>query len=380
MTGKERIEAAFSREGTPEIPAVICYEEIYVRDHWEGLTSSPWWHRYVPDVERQMQWRRDVISKTGQDWFRLELGQSREARENVSFEAEGGEVYRLDKRTMSRERLPRPRVGGWGPAGQLHSARPERLAQSFEEIDAAVPLPASLDSAETLGGGRGDLAAAMAAEFGDELYATFSVTSPLWQCYYLWGFEGMMEMIASRPDVVRHACERFLVRACASVRLAAALGARGIWIEECMTDVISPNAFSSLNVPFVRQLVEEIRAAGMRSIYYYCGNPAGKWELLLSVGADALSLEEGKKGFAIDIDDVVERTQGRCAVLGNLDAIALLPHASEDDLRAEISRQISAGRRNGSRFIMSLGSPVTPETPVEKVRLYCDLAHELGAP
>jgi len=379
MTGREKIEAAFSREGTPEIPAVICYEEIYVRDHWEGLTSSPWWHGYVPDVERQMQWRRDVVSKTGQDWFRLELGQSREARESVSFEAEGGDVYRLDRRTMSRERLTRPRVGGWDPAGRLHSARPERLVRSFEEIDAAIPLSCVPDEMATIGEGRGDLPAAMMAEFGQELYPISCVTSPLWQCYYLWGFEGMMEMIASRPDVVRHACGRFIVRACAGVRLAAGLGARGIWIEECMTDVISPNAFSSLNVPFVRQLVEEIRATGMKSIYYYCGNPAGKWELLLSVGADALSLEEGKKGFGINIDEVVERAQGRCAVLGNLDAIALLPNASEDELRAEISRQISAGRRNGSRFVMSLGSPVTPETPVERVRLYCDLAHELGA-
>jgi uroporphyrinogen-III decarboxylase len=80
----------------------------------------------------------------------------------------------------------------------------------------------------------------------------------------------------------------------------------------------------------------------------------------------------------IDIEDVVERVQGRCAVLGNLDAMNLLPNASEEQLRAEISRQIAAGRRNGSRFIMSLGSPVTPETPVKRVRLYCDLVHELG--
>jgi len=56
----------------------------------------------------------------------------------------------------------------------------------------------------------------------------------------------------------------------------------------------------------------------------------------------------------------------------------LLPRASEEELRAEITRQIAAGRRNGSRFIMSLGSPVTPGTSVEKVRLYCDLVHDLG--
>ena len=145
-----------------------------------------------------------------------------------------------------------------------------------------------------------------------------------------------------------------------------------------MTDMISPEAFAELNVPFVSSLVEEIRAEGLKSVYYFCGDPAGKWKHLISVGADALSLEESKKGFVIDIEDVVERAQGRCAVLGNLDAINALPNASAEQLRTEISRQIAAGRRNGSRFIMSLGSPVTPGTSVERVRLYCDLVHEPG--
>jgi len=99
---------------------------------------------------------------------------------------------------------------------------------------------------------------------------------------------------------------------------------------------------------------------------------------LLAVGADALSLEESKKGFVIDIEEVVERAQGKCAVLGNLDAVGVLQDGTEEELRAEIERQIAAGRKNGNRFVMSIGSPVTPGTSVERVRLYCDLVHDLG--
>jgi len=142
--------------------------------------------------------------------------------------------------------------------------------------------------------------------------------------------------------------------------------------------MVGPAAFRSLNVAFLRPLVEEIRRLGMASVHYFCGDPAGKWDALLDVGADALSLEESKKGFTIDIEDVVARAAGRCAVLGNLDAIGVLQDGGEAALRAEIARQAAAGRRNGSRFIMSLGSPVTPATSVGRVRLYCDLAHELG--
>lgn len=71
--------------------------------------------------------------------------------------------------------------------------------------------------------------------------------------------------------------------------------------------MISPQAFTSLNLPFLHQLVEEIRAAGLKSTYSSCGNPAAHWERLLSVGADALALEESKKGFVIDIEEVAAR-------------------------------------------------------------------------
>jgi uroporphyrinogen-III decarboxylase len=163
------------------------------------------------------------------------------------------------------------------------------------------------------------------------------------------------------------------------VQEAARLGAAGVWIEECLTDMVSPEAFARLNVPYLQRIVKEIRHQGMKSIYYYCGNPEGKWEHLFAVGADALSLEEGKKGWSVNIDEIVERAGGRCAVLGNLDAINFLPNASEEQMAKEISRQVAAGHKNGGRFVMSTGSPITPGTPMAKVRQYCDLVHKLGA-
>ena len=161
------------------------------------------------------------------------------------------------------------------------------------------------------------------------------------------------------------------------MRVSAALGAKAIWIEECLTDMIGPAAFAALNVPALREMVAAIREAGMKSIYYFTGNPAGKWEAILSVGADALALEESKKGFSVDVAELAARLEGRCVLFGNLDSIAVLQDGSEAGLRAEISRQLEAGRRNRGRFVMSLGSPVTPATSPERVRLYCRLVREL---
>jgi len=280
-------------------------------------------------------------------------------------------VYRVDGRTGHADKLVPPRVGG-----EHISTYPLHTARTPDEIDAVLPLIVPTGAGER----SNDLAAEVRKEFGDQLYLICHASSPLERCGSgLWGFEEMMLNVATRPDLVEHACRRFLDCSVDDVHRAAQLGADGIFVEDCLTDMISPQAFARLNVPFARQLVDEIRHLGLKSIYYFCGNPAGKWDLLMSIGADALSLEESKKGFTIDVADVVDRVGGRCAVLGNLDAVGILQDGSEAELRAEVARQIAAGRRNGSRFIMSIGSPVTPGTPVERVRLYRDLVHELGS-
>lgn len=378
LTGRERIDAALSGSGTPEVPVVICYEGIYYRDHWEQITDCPWWYAQSPDIEHQFQWRSDATRNTPQDWFALPLAAPREDRENTRIEVRGDGVYRLDARTGRAERLERPEIGGWLPTEGVHSRHPERPPESKGEIDACVAVPDKFDRKAFLESGRADLAALMLEQFGETFCPIAHVGSPFWLTYYLWGFEGMMTKVALADHLVQYACERYLARCLRQVQEAAALGAEAIWIEECLTDYLSPSVFRRLNVPLLQSLIAAIRYAGMKSVYYYCGDPNDRWDELFSAGADALSLEESKKGWQVDIDEVVQRAGGRCAILGNLDAIDLLENGSEEQLRREIARQVEAGRGNNGRFIMSIGSPVTPGTSAARVRLYCDLARAAG--
>ena len=375
MNGRERVCAAFSVEGAPEIAAVIPYEGIYVRDHWSQLTPRPWWAQYAPSVEEQCAWRWDAARAIGQDWLDLPIGAPRDDRAATSLQERTGRIYLVDARTGAARQLSRPSVGGW-PRGGLASVHPAHPPHTADELDARIGPPVPLD--RVLAGGCADLSRRILSSWGASLYPVGYVPAPLWSCYAVWGFEGMMLQVAQHPALVQHAVERYTAHALQRVQLYAQVGALGLWIEDCMTDMVSPEAFRALNLPYLRRITAVVRDKGLHSIYYYCGNPAGKWELLLDTGADALALEESKKGFAIDVEEVVERVGGCMAVLGNLDAIRLLPHVDEEMLRVEIARQIAAGRRNGSRFIMSLGSPVTPGTSAERVRRYCELAHELG--
>lgn len=204
------------------------------------------------------------------------------------------------------------------------------------------------------------------------------ITHPVWSLYNVFGYENMMIMLGQSPDLASHAAQRILENTLQHISMIAALGAAAVWIEECLTDQISPDAFRKVNLPIIRRCTEAIREHGMKSIYYYCGNPWTRLDAILNAGADAIHLEESKKGFSIQIEDIVEAAGRRCVVFGNLDAIGILQDGSEAMLRAEIQRQLRAGRKNGNRFVMSTGSPITPGTPVDRVRRYTDMVRELA--
>ncbi len=287
----------------------------------------------------------------------------------------------MNSATGERERLTRPPISGLFDRTARETNPPASGVTDMQQLDAIIdwfyPLPeAGVESDDD--NGRLELARILATRFGAEKFPYMSVISPLWRCYQLWGFEGLMLGLFEFPDLVRHACERILDHSLRQVEQCAAAGSAGIWLEECLTDMINPEQFRRLNLPLIRSLTDAIRAKGMYSIYYYCGNPRTRWGLLLDSGADALALEEGKKDFQIDIVEVAERVRGEMAILGNLDSIAVLERGSEEELRCEIARQLQAGRKNRNRFVMSIGSPVTPATPLDRVRLYCDMVHERG--
>jgi hypothetical protein len=377
MTGREKIEAALSKEGTAQIPTVICYVDIFIRDHWEALTQAPWWYLKEPNLERQMKWRRDVREKMGLDWYEIPIdyNYTQEDRNHIVIEEQVGRIYRIDRRTGQKEELIRPH---WSDIEIDSSANLAELPQTPADIDRAFGLLDESRSEMSIKDGRNALSLVMLKELGRLQFPVAQLMTPLFSMFRQWGYESVMILIATRPELVNHACNRFFERCLQDLQEAVRLGAKGIWIEDSFTDQISPAHFESMNLGFLNRLIEEIRSLGLKSIYYYCGDPTGKWDLITGIGADAFAFEESKKGFTIDIEEVVDRVNGRAAVFGNLDAIHTLPYASEDRLRHEIKRQIAAGRKNNNRFVMSIGSPVTPATPVDRVRLYVDLVHELG--
>jgi hypothetical protein len=380
MTGREKIQAALSPEGSPEFAAVTCYQSLFLRDHWDQATEAPWWAHSDPDPRRAAQPWVEMVHRTEEDWFRVQYGATRQAQAETAVEVTGEQVELVNRTTGERTPLRRIPVGGHQPAPQSEHLAPGNPIKTIEQLEAALdqyygPRPEASAVPEE---GSLDLPQVLLQELGDTRMPIMHIPAPWWWGHSFWSFNGLMTRMVETPELVRYASDRLLQHGLHLVQRAALAGAGLIWIEDCMSDMISPNQCRDFSLCYVRALAEAIREAGMLSVHYYCGRADDRWEYLLDTGADALALEEGKKGFDMDLLQVAERVDGRMALLGNIDSIAVMEQGSDAALQAEIKRQAEAGRRNRGRFVMSVGSPVTPGTPLARVRRYCDLVHGLA--
>ncbi len=373
MTARDKILAAFAPDGTAEIGAVASYDGIFIRDHYAALTQVPWWDR-----SRAAELAADFARASGLEWFAVGPCASREERARQRYEQRADGVWCIDSRTGRETHLQPPTSGGTNTecATSRHTDL-DALPVTEKDIDALIPRQPDFDRNAFLAEGRHE--GVVAIRGAVDLFLYSHIASPLWSLYGLLGYEGMMVFMAQDRDLALYAGRRILANTVQQIRMIAALGVDAVWIEECLTDQIRPDLFRALNEPLVRECVHEIRACGLKSIYYYCGNPHDRLDAILATGADALHFEESKKGFRIDIADIVTKVDRRCVVFGNLDAIGILEKGFDEELRAAVRRQFAAGRLNGNRFVMSTGSPITPQTSVARVRHYADLVREASA-
>lgn len=357
---------ALSSEGSSAIPVVLPYEGIFIRDHYRDLFSIPWWYAHDLDPDHQLAYISQYMNALDIDWYSPSLTHSLQFRHDHRMVVHEGHLDYLDKSNQVAASVRRPKIGGSGdeckdlyiPYGEI------------ERDSGLIGTWAMRRAFRSWGEGSDSLVTVQKEMAGGKKSMLGFVESPFETIFDLWGFESAMIAVATEKDLVELACRACLDSALATVETCRQIGCRVIWIEECLSDLISPADYRRLVLPYLIPVIEAIRSAGMRSVYYFTGNPKGKLELIFSSGADAYSFEDDKKGFHVDLPELAAMLRGRAALLGNLNAIADLQDADEDLLCRRIRAMTAVARLNGGRFVMSLGSPVTPATPVSRVNRY----------
>jgi len=230
-----------------------------------------------------------------------------------------------------------------------------------------------------LAGGAYDLMKLMVKRLGNDTFLCGAVGTPFWACYSALGFEGLLCAIVEKPALLECMLERRAAHCLEYARVLAAVGAHGVWIEECFTggDILSPQQFRRFVRPYTGRLIKALKELGVIGVYYVCGDVMPRLDAIMEMAPDALAVEESKKGFSIDIAEVRKRVGQTIALLGNFDAIFLLEHGTPKAMENEVRRQMDSCAREGG-FAMSMGSPMTLTTPPERLDLLAALTRKWG--
>jgi hypothetical protein len=255
------------------------------------------------------------------------------------------------------------------------SALERALVRPLHDLD-PVPTPGPEQASALLDSGRYDLAEALLARYEDNLPLYTYDASPYDSLLGTFSFSDMMTAMAERPELVHRVLESRLPRPSASLAAAREFGIGIVFVEECLAsaDIISPRMYREFAFPYTKQALQFYEDQGFRTVLYFSGNLMPLLDDLNALPFTAISFEEDRKNYGIDLAAVRRALPGK-VLFGNVDA-PFVEKATDDEVMAEVRRQIEVAGREG-RYVLSVGSPFTPGTSLERVRFFCESTQRL---
>ncbi len=389
MNPKERMLRALAGQATDTVSVAPSYLGLYLAD--ECLA------RYVGSYERKLGGRTSCaidhaddcrlrasailrsydILREQPDWLNARAACSREWAARGVLEQSDGRWWHRDLSSGEREDLAE--VGEMNYPASLRYLRRRRNShgdlwdasvdfRTTEDIDSLVEVR----TAEELEAqGVFEVVKLLAREAGDRQLLTISGHTPYLAAYFVLGFNGMMLMMNDRPDLFRHLMRRKHQQSLELFRGYARAGLHAVWIQEAFSgaDLISPTFYDEFVFPTSRAFIRDVTALGLLSLFVCTGNIMPRLPRFRDLGAAGIAVEEGRKGYSIEIGDVIDGLEGACSVFGNVDPVGVVQQGTAADIDAEVKRQVALGRK-ARGFILNQGSPFPLDTPPAKIDLF----------
>ena len=381
LTPKERMVRALTGQRPDRLPAAPAYLSLFLADFERAFYVEQYRQRlrgrsrYSVDHDEDTIFRAEAIYqsygifKVRPDWIEAHCGPGRDWAEETDVVEEDGDLFFEDWSTGQRTPMLGPKsslTDLWDSPAQIRDR---------SDVDAQLPVPAA---DELLAGGEFDLLRQVVADYGDRYFITTILDTPFSDAYDLLGFQGLMVIQHDQPDLFHYLLERKLAQAKEVMAACAACGIHGVYAEEVFTgaDLISPRSYDQFVCRYNLPYFSHMRSLGLLPIHYVCGDSIPRLERMIEYDVAAVAVEESKKGFQIEIEEVVDRVAGRAAVLGNIDAVRFGLHATADEMAVEVRRQAAIGAR-AKGFVVSTGSPFPLDTNPRLIDAMVETAHSI---
>jgi hypothetical protein len=375
MAPKQLVYAAFEGIPADRMAVSVPYTFLYYMDHFAELTGRPQWELkkwYYAPLDEYLSVCREMIEAAPFDILQPPPLASVEERADVEFVERNG-IPLLHRK---REDVYEPLIVS--ESGHAVESAINEECYVFDEADMRERL--QFDSAEKMiASGANDHLDVFVREFGNDWFIlTGGVIGTFYMCHHYVGMTNLLEMVLTQPSFVHMMSKRILEYNIEMIRRYAAADGDAIYIDDAMatSDLISRAHYEEFCLPYVSDMVREIHHLGHKAILIYFGGIADRLEEIVSTGADALVMETSMKGYTNDIEEIATRIGSRMTLFGNIDPIRIVQDGTDEELAAEIEKQAKAGRM-ARGFVMSTGSPLTPSTPLVRVKRFIELARNV---
>ncbi len=182
-------------------------------------------------------------------------------------------------------------------------------------------------------------------------------------------FRATKTFLYTKPRVARDLLQRLTDTVSAHLLAQVDAGADAVQLFDSWAGSLSKSDFMDFSLPFLTEVVERVRPAGVPVIVFAKGAHASLDELS-HIGADVLGVD-----WTTPLDVAGRQTGGRVALQGNLDPSVLF--SSPERIEREVQRVLSEAK-DLPGHVFNLGHGILPQTPVPHMEALVDAVHRLG--
>jgi uroporphyrinogen-III decarboxylase len=370
-------------------------QRIPVAPHWWGIYKyEALGLDYKRDAWKDGQQLSEVYIKFYEkfkpDWFHLHIGTPKYFKDSEIILKNGKYFLKIDEkyRNLKKEdkyfssNSPDDEEIVDFPDYLLSSRRdkPKVDLSNKSKIDDFIKKYIHMSYQEIIEMGYTDHIPQIVDKYGNDVFLAVHIPSAICEIFdpttgYL-GFERGLMSFHDYPEGMQYFLSRCYEEQLEWAKAYAKVGAHAFIISESFIspDLANPQIYRKFMKNVHSDYFKEINSYGIIPICMFWGDVNPLLDDYAQTNVKAIMFEESKKGFNLDINHIRDRIGKEVCVFGNLDSIYLLRKGKPEEIRNEILRQVEGAKYN---FIISNGSPITPSTPQENIKIFIQTAKEL---
>lgn len=211
---------------------------------------------------------------------------------------------------------------------------------------------------------------------GSEVGCAAGIVGPFTNAFFLFGVDEAFRLMRKNPQAFHKLC-RVSLETC--LRYAEAAIAKGLspTISEPMSSctVVSPAAFREFSLPYLKELVDFIKAGGKMPVIHICGATKQIWHDVADLGVAGFSVDN-----VVNLKDCCRAIGHKTRILGHVDPAGVMYGGRITDVRRRTLECILDAYDSPKGYVVMSGCSLPVETPPENIDAMMQVVGEVGYP